>query len=93
VREALRQAERDPISALEQLTILIAAMEGQLDGLSEADTSVLMARLRDAATRELGDIAEQIAQNAPLSDEDRAAMVALGKRTRASLGGEHGADS
>ena len=78
VRAALRQAERDPIPAIEQLAVLVAAMEGQCDGLSEADNFAVMAAVRSAAAHDLGDIAEQVAQNAPLEDDARARMVALG---------------
>ncbi|EEB83434.1 F0F1 ATP synthase subunit alpha [Roseobacter sp. GAI101] len=87
VRASLRQPERDPIPAVEQLAVLVAAMEGQFDGLDDSDTVSVMARLRQAAARDLGDIAKQIAANAPLAEEDRARMVALGKKARETIGG------
>ena len=85
VRASLRQAERDPIQAIEQLAVLVAAMEGQFDGLSEADILAVMTALRAAAVRDLGDIAEQIAQNEPFDDDARTRMVALGKHARETL--------
>ncbi|MGO4906701.1 F0F1 ATP synthase subunit alpha [Pseudorhodobacter sp. W20_MBD10_FR17] len=92
VRASLRQAERDPISAIEQLTVLIAAMEGQFDGLSEADTFAVMAGIR-AAARDLADIAKQIAQNEPLADAARAQMAAIGEKARKALEAGNGANA
>ena len=93
VRASLRQAERDPLPAIEQLAILAAAMDGQFDGLNEADTTKVMVNLRTAAARELEDITQQIAQNAPFDDDARARMAALGQRARAALGACDGANS
>ena len=90
VRASLRQAERDPIPALEQLTVLVAAMDGQFDGLNEAQTFAVMAELRTAAAQELEDIAQQIAQNVPLDDDARARMAALGQQARATLEAQNG---
>jgi len=90
VRASLRQAERDPIPALEQLTVLVAAMDGQFDGLNEADTFAVMAELRTAAAQDLEDTAQQIAQNVTLDDDARARMVALGQQARATLEAQNG---
>ncbi len=93
VRGALRQAERDPMSAVEQLTVLVAAMEGQFDGLSEAETMAVMGRLRARARADLRDLAQRISENAPLSDADRARMVELGQQVRqAGEGPDKGTD-
>lgn len=86
VRASLRQAERDPIPAIEQLAVLVAAMEGQFDGLSEADILTVMTALRNAAVRDLRDVAEQIAQNEPFDEAARARLVAVGKQARETLG-------
>jgi F-type H+-transporting ATPase subunit alpha len=87
VRASLRQPERDPIPAVEQLAVLVAAMEGVFDGLSDADIARAMRGLRSAASRELGDVAKRIAENQALADDDRAAMVALGKTALPAPGG------
>ena len=87
VRAALRQAERDPMPTVEQLTVLVAAMEGQFDGLSEDETLRVMAKLKTAVARELEDIADRIDENAPLKDEDRNRMVDLCRDALKSLGG------
>jgi F-type H+-transporting ATPase subunit alpha len=85
VRASLRQAERDPISAVEQLAVLVAAMDGQFDGLSEVDIFAAMAILRGAAARDLEDIAELIANNEPFDDAARARVAALGQAARETL--------
>ncbi|WP_296424511.1 F0F1 ATP synthase subunit alpha [Yoonia sp.] len=87
VRSALRQAERDPMPAIEQLAVLVAAIDGKLDGLSDLQSSQVMTRLRAAAAKDLGDIAKRISQDAPLSDDDRSRMVALGEQARKAEGG------
>ncbi|MCL4143400.1 UNVERIFIED_CONTAM: hypothetical protein GTU68_036022 [Idotea baltica] len=92
VRASLRQAERDPLSAIEQLTVLVAAMDGQFDHLSEADTLKVMSELRTAATQELDDIAKGIAENAPFEEDARARMTALGQQARAKLEVRDGAN-
>lgn len=93
VRGALRQAERDPMPAVEQLAVLLASMEGQFDGLSQAETLTVMAKLRKAVARELGDLAKRIEDNAPLEDEDRSRMVDLGRVACEGIGGGNGAKS
>jgi F-type H+-transporting ATPase subunit alpha len=93
VRAALRQPERDPVPAVEQLAVLVAAMEGHFDGLSETETARVMAGLRTPVLRDLGDIAERVARNEPLSDEDRARMVALVQQVLAQSGDSNGPDA
>ena len=90
VRASLRQAERDPMPAIAQLAVLVAAMEGYLDGLGEADTLAVMANIRAAAPHDLADIAKQIAGNAPFSDTARAQIAGLGKQARDAKGAENG---
>ena len=87
VRAALRQAERDTMPAVEQLAVLVSAMEGQFDELNEVETVTVMSTLRTAAARALGDLADRISENAPLTDGDRNRMVDLGQQARKSLGG------
>ncbi|MFA5522445.1 MAG: F0F1 ATP synthase subunit alpha [Castellaniella sp.] len=83
VRLALRQAERDPMPALEQLTVLVAATEGLLDEVSESDFPRAQAALRQAARRHLGELADHIAQNLPLGATERENLLDVG---RAALG-------
>ena len=51
VRSALRQAERDPISTLEQLAILLVAMEGLFDGFTDIQVAAAMTQVRALAWR------------------------------------------
>jgi len=76
VRNALRQAERDPMPAAEQLAVLIAAMEGLFDAMSEQQLAGAMTRIRAAAQKQLQVIDERISENKGLSDEDRALIIA-----------------
>lgn len=75
VRAALRQAERDPMPAIEQLAVLLAAMEGLFDALSEQQISDAMASVRLAAQSQLRAVDERIAENQPLRPEDRAQII------------------
>jgi F-type H+-transporting ATPase subunit alpha len=87
VRASLRQAEREPIPAVEQLAVLVSAMDGQFDGLSEQDILAATVAVRTAAAEDLGDLAERIAQNDPLDDAARARMAALGQAACEGLRG------
>ena len=75
VRTALRQAERDPMPAVEQLAVLVAAMEGMFDAFSEQQISAAMRLVRDAAQQNLAVIEQRIADNKNLEDEDRELMI------------------
>lgn len=92
VRAALRQPERHPMPAVQQLAVLVAAMEGQFDGLSEADIVRAMTDLSANTAQQLDEIAKRIADNDPLAEGDRARMVDLGRKARANLGGQDGAN-
>jgi F-type H+-transporting ATPase subunit alpha len=93
VRAAMRQAERDPMPAVEQLAILVAALEGEFDGLSEAETGAVMATLRQAAGAELVGLAKRIKDNQPLTEKDKAQMIDLGRAARARTGGNNDTES
>tara|TARA_R110002111_G_scaffold52586_14_gene91695 strand:- start:2992 stop:4608 length:1617 start_codon:yes stop_codon:yes gene_type:complete len=75
VRTALRQAERDPMPAAEQLAVLIAAMEGLFDALPEEQLSDAMGRIRAAARKHFQFIDERIRENKGLSKEDRERII------------------
>ena len=85
VRTALRQAERDPMPALEQLAVLVAAMEGLFDKLSEQDISTAMRLVRDAAQHKLAVIEQRIAEDKSLTDDDQALMVAVAREALTSF--------
>ncbi len=75
VRTALRQAERDPMPAVEQLAVLLAAMEGLFDDLHEQQISDAMIRVRSAAQYHLQAIDERITKNKRLRQEDRELII------------------
>jgi len=89
VRGALRQAERDPMPAIEQLTVLTAANEGVFDDLSEGDADAVMQRLRAEARRDFVDLAKQITDGAAVDDAAQRRMIALGHRLRDEKAGGH----
>ncbi|WP_166265382.1 F0F1 ATP synthase subunit alpha [Marinobacter caseinilyticus] len=80
VRAALRQPEHDPVPAAVQLLILLAAMGGLFDAMPEARVLAAMGQLRNAGADALSDIAERIAQNQPLREEDRRAILDLASK-------------
>ncbi len=84
VRAALRQPERNPMTPPEQLAVLLAASDGLLDDLSEADAPAAIATIRGAARAGLGQAEAQIASGERLADEDEAAILAI---VRAALQG------
>ncbi|MCK9515811.1 MAG: F0F1 ATP synthase subunit alpha [Ottowia sp.] len=79
VRAALRQAERDPLSTLEQLAILVAAMEGLFDGLSNAQVASAMHRVRAAALRALAKDQPHIAAGGTLDEDQRQHLLAAAR--------------
>ncbi len=76
VRSALRQGERDPMPALEQIAVLMAAMEGLLDNYEEADFNQAIGAIRRQAQRNLQFIDERIRDKQKLSDEEKAQIIA-----------------
>ena len=79
VRAALRQAERDPMPVLEQLAVLIPAMEGLFDGVPEGRFIDAMRRVRRAARDGLGDVAERIAGNLTLGKAEQERIVEVAR--------------
>ncbi|MGO5000368.1 F0F1 ATP synthase subunit alpha [Oceanisphaera sp. W20_SRM_FM3] len=84
VRNALRQAERKPQSVLEQLAVLIAAMAGVFDALSETATSQAIQALRLAVAHALPEIVQHLKQQQALTDAHQQAIIALAHRVVAS---------
>lgn len=91
VRAALRQPERDPVPAVEQLLILMAAMEGLLDDLSENEIVIAMARMRESVGDALNAVAEHIGQNRLLEEEEKATILQVA-RNALKLPGEANRD-
>ncbi len=79
VRAALRQSERDPMPADEQLAVLIAAMEGVYDDMSEPEMAAATAALRRAVRSGDGETRDLIASGQRLGEEGRASIVDLAR--------------
>ncbi len=88
VRSALRQAERDPMSTLEQLAVLVAAMEGLFDGFAEARITMAMTRVRTAALGALADAEPRIAAGGALGEEDHQRLVAVAREALQGVPGD-----
>ncbi|MCZ7675551.1 MAG: F0F1 ATP synthase subunit alpha [Roseovarius sp.] len=89
VRAALRQPERAPIPAAEQLAVLVAAMAGLFDGMADGDAARAARAVRAAIRSDDGGLSANLAEDRPLDDETRAALVA---RARAALAQPEAAD-
>ena len=75
VRAALRQGERDPMPAVEQIAVLLAAMEGLLDHVNEGQFSQALLVIRQQAKKELQFIEERMAAKQKLSNEEKQQVV------------------
>jgi F-type H+-transporting ATPase subunit alpha len=93
VRAALRQPERDPMPANEQLAVLVAAMEGLLDELGEAGAASAMQAIRAGVRRDDHGLAETIAANARLTDDARARIVDSARIAISQQAGANGTDA
>ncbi|WP_407696500.1 F0F1 ATP synthase subunit alpha [Steroidobacter denitrificans] len=92
-RAALRQAERDPMPAAEQLAVLLAAMDGLLDGMTEERTIAAMHAIRTAVRADDTGLAVKIANNEKLTDEHRTRIIQAARGAIAALGGHDGTDA
>ena len=75
VRTALRQAERDPMPLLQQIAVLMAAMEGLLDDFDDSESMHAMHKIRLAAQRHLDEIDQSIRADKALTDEQKALVI------------------
>ncbi len=83
LRAALRQPERAPIPAAEQLAVLVCAMAGLLDGIDEGATSAAMNAIRAGVRVDDGGLAGRIENDQALDDQARQHIIDGG---RAALG-------
>jgi len=93
VRAALRQPERDPMPAAEQLAILIAAMEGLLDGMDEVRAMQAMAAIRRAVREDDAGLAASLTADEALTDEIRAGVTARARQAVEAMGKGDDADA
>lgn len=76
VLTSLRQGERDPLSSIEQIAILLAAMAGLLDKYNELYFPIALQAIRKRAVLELGFIQQCIDERRKLTDEEKAQITA-----------------
>jgi len=93
LRTALRQAERDPMPANQQLAVLVAAMEGLLDGMDETHTQAAMVAIRKAISLDDGGLSKTISQDEKLTDDARAQVVTTARKALAQLDTGHDTDA
>ncbi|EEX08478.1 ATP synthase F1, alpha subunit [Ruegeria lacuscaerulensis ITI-1157] len=93
VRRALRQPERDPASALEQIAVILAALEGVYDHLTDQEAFDAIDRLQLLLRRSPQDLPDRIAIDKPLGETERAALLALARQACTAKGRSDAADS
>ncbi|KIQ96276.1 F0F1 ATP synthase subunit alpha [Lysobacter sp. A03] len=91
IRAALRQRERDPMPAPEQLAVLVCAMQGLLDGMDERASTAAMDAIRAAVRADDGGLAERIASNQALDEDSQAQIIETGRTALAAADGTGGA--
>lgn len=79
VRAALRQPERDPMPADQQLAVLIAAMEGLFDDMDESAMAKASDAIRAVIRADNGKTSALIASGQRLGDEGRAHIIELAR--------------
>ena len=74
VQEILKQRQSDPISASEQVAVLLAITEGALDDVPLDQVQAVTDAIRAAVRQNLRAICDRIESGAKLSDDDRNAL-------------------
>ena len=77
VREILKQPQYDPISAPEQIAILVAVNEGFFDQLSVEKIAQAAAEVRQAMQAELPDLGKKILNSEKLTQADRTNLIQM----------------
>ena len=93
VRSALRQPERDPIPAPQQLAVLVAAMEGLLDDMDEAAASAAMLAIRAAIRDGDGTLAALVAADEKLTEAARTQILTTARAAIGPKAGDDGTDA
>lgn len=79
VREALKQPQYDPLSAMEQVAILLAATEGLFDNVPPDRIAEASSRLRRILPERLPLLCKSVDEAQKLTADDREAIVNLAK--------------
>lgn len=76
VLASLRQGEREPMSGVEQIAVLMSAMEGLLDDFNELQYKQAVELIRKQALRDLDFVQQRIDEKQKLSSEEKAHIIA-----------------
>jgi F-type H+-transporting ATPase subunit alpha len=76
IREVLKQSQYEPLSASEQIAVLLAAAEGLFDAIPPEEVAPASNRIRKAVSARLPEVCAAIESGAKLSDEDRDRLLA-----------------
>jgi F-type H+-transporting ATPase subunit alpha len=79
VREALKQAQYDPLSPSEQIVVLLSATEGLFDDIPSERVAEASARLRQLLPERLPSLLESIEANQKLTASEREAVLKLAR--------------
>jgi F-type H+-transporting ATPase subunit alpha len=80
VRETLKQAQYDPLSATEQIAILLAATSGAFDNLTSDKIVEASRRIQESLPIELPHLYHAVESGAKLNEVDRDAMIGLARK-------------
>jgi F-type H+-transporting ATPase subunit alpha len=81
VQEVLKQRQAEPITAPEQVVVLLTLTEGLLDKVPVDQIQPVTDEVRAAVRRELGDICDKIESGEKLSEDDRNALLKVAAET------------
>jgi F-type H+-transporting ATPase subunit alpha len=85
IRACLKQPESEPLSALEQITVLLALTAGLFDAVPLEKMADGERALRSAARELPADVVDRLATAEKVSDADREAILDVGRRALASF--------
>jgi len=85
IRACLKQPENVPLPLSGQIAVLLALTEGLFDPISLDGMDVAEAAVLAAASRMPADLRKRFETAEKLSDEDRAAMIAIARQALAAL--------
>ncbi|NLX19902.1 MAG: alternate F1F0 ATPase, F1 subunit alpha [Desulfobulbus sp.] len=75
VREVLRQLQYRPMPVAEQVTVLLAAGEGLLNGVPVTQVARIERAIRIAVLEQLSEICQRMESGEPLTEEDRTGLM------------------
>jgi F-type H+-transporting ATPase subunit alpha len=90
IREVLKQPQYQPMSAAEQIAVLLTAAEGIFDELAPHQVAVAEKRIREGATGALPDLCSRIQSGVMIGEEERRQLLDMARSVVAGEGHEKG---